>query len=72
LTLENYEQDPLWPILVDTVHAMIMFKNQLAYTRDVLIHEDSNISIHELSSRLGIPLGEAMVILHEIRKPKVT
>ena len=72
MTLENYEQDPLWPILVDTAHAMIMFKHHMAYIRDVLIHENPDICIHELSSKLGIPLGEAMVILHEIRKPKVT
>lgn len=70
LTIENYEQDPLWAILVETVHTMIMYKNHLAYTRDTIIHEDLDISPRELSAKLGISLGEAMVILHELRAKK--
>ena len=70
MSIEGYERDPLWSILVDTAHAMIMYKNHYAYTRDVIIHEEPDIIPQELSSKLGIPLGESMVILYELRKPK--
>jgi hypothetical protein len=67
MSLEEYTKEKLWPILVETVHAMVMYPHHKAYTRDVLLHENPDITPSELASRLSIPLGEALVILHELK-----
>lgn len=65
---EEYEKNPLWKILVDTVHAMVMYPNHKAYIRDVMLHEAPEISPQDLALKMGIPLGEALVILYELRE----
>jgi len=70
MSFSEFERNPLWPILVETVHAMVMFPHHKAYTRDVLLREQPNITPHELSAKLGIPLGEALVILYELEREK--
>ncbi|MEM3536590.1 MAG: hypothetical protein QXF44_02315 [Candidatus Bathyarchaeia archaeon] len=67
MSLEEYAKEKLWPILVETVHAMVMYPHHKAYTRDVLLHEKPDITPDELASMLGIPIGEALVILYELR-----
>ena len=62
------ERNPLWLILVETVHALPMYPSHKAYVRDTLILVQPEISVKELSLRLDIPLGEAIVILHEIEE----
>jgi hypothetical protein len=68
MSLEDYEKEKLWPILIETVHALIMYPNHKAYTREVVLHEKPDITPTELAARLGIPLGEALVILYELKK----
>lgn len=63
----RYVNNPLWPILVETVHAMVMYKYHKVYVEERLIREQPNISPRRLAAELGIPLGEALVILYEIR-----
>ncbi|MEM3553401.1 MAG: hypothetical protein QXH40_04750 [Candidatus Bathyarchaeia archaeon] len=70
MSLEEYAKEKLWPILVETVHAMVMYPHHKAYTRDVLLHEKPDITPTELASRLGIPLGEALVILYELKNER--
>ena len=70
MSLEEYTKEKLWPILVETVHAMVMYPHHKAYTRDVLLHENPDITPSELASRLGIPLGEALVILYELKNER--
>ena len=70
MSLEDYVKNPLWPILTETVHAMVMFPHHKAYTRDVILHEQPNVTPRDLSIMLGIPLGEALVILYELRKER--
>jgi hypothetical protein len=65
---EEYAKDPLWKMLVETVHAMVMYPNHKAYIRDAVLRENSAISPRDLSLRLAIPLGEAIVILYELRE----
>jgi len=67
MSLEEYVKEKLWPILVETVHAMVMYPHHKAYVRDVVLHEKPDITPQELASRLGIPLGEALVILYELK-----
>ena len=71
MSIEEYTKEKLWPILVETVHAIIMYPNHKAYTREVILHEKPDISPADLSTRLGIPLGEAIVILHELIEEKM-
>jgi ribosomal protein S25 len=67
MSLEEYVKEKLWPILVETVHAMVMYAHHKAYTREVILHEKPDITPQELASRLSIPLGEALIILHELK-----
>ena len=70
MSLEEYVNNPLWPLLVETVHAMILYPHHKAYVRDVFLHEQPDATAQELAIKLGIPLGEALVILYELRKQK--
>jgi ribosomal protein S25 len=47
---------------------MVMYAHHKAYTREVILHEKPDITPQELASRLGIPMGEALVILYELKK----
>jgi hypothetical protein len=66
MSLEEYAKEKLWPILVETVHALVLYPNHKAYTREVILHEKPDITPQELAARLGMPLGEALVILYEL------
>jgi len=70
MNLEEYVGNPLWPLLVETVHAMTMYPHHKAYVRDVILQEQPDVTAQELTTKLGIPLGEALVILYELRKTK--
>jgi len=67
MSLEEYTKDKLWPILLETVHALVMYPHHKAYTRDVVLNEKPDIQPKELAARMSIPLGEALIILHELR-----
>ena len=66
MSFSEYANDPLWPILYETVCCMILYPHHKAHTRDVILQEKPNVNPQELSLLLGIPLGEAIVILHEL------
>ena len=66
MSLEEYAKERLWPMLVEIVHILVMYPNHKAYTREVILHEKPDITPTELATRLGIPLGEALVILYEL------
>jgi hypothetical protein len=70
MSWQEYMNNPLWQILVETVHAMVMYPHHKAYTRDVALHEQPDIKPTDLAAKLGIPLGEALVILYELEKEK--
>jgi hypothetical protein len=66
MSQEKYIHNQLWPILVKTVHAMIMYPHHKAYVRDVYLKEKPDLTAKLLATKMGIPLGEALVMLHEI------
>jgi CTP-dependent riboflavin kinase len=70
MSVEEYTKQTLWPILVETVHAMIMYPNHKAYTRDVILPEKPDIAAMELATRLKMPPGEGVVILYELSEDK--
>ena len=62
------KQNPLWPLLVETAKANPLYAHHLAYIRDRVLPNAENLDPRELSARLGIPLGEVLVILDELGK----
>ena len=70
MSFEEYVSSPLWPVLVETVHAMILYPHHKAYIRDVVLHEQPDMKPSDLTAKLGVPLGEALVILYELQKQK--
>ncbi|MGB9714637.1 MAG: hypothetical protein ACPLZC_06665 [Candidatus Bathyarchaeales archaeon] len=70
MSIEEYVKEKLWSILVETVHALVMYPNHKAYTREVVLHEKPDIKPEELAAKLRIPLGEALVILYELSNEK--
>jgi hypothetical protein len=70
MNLEEYSKEKLWQLLVEAVHASVMYPTHKAYTRDTVLPSKSDISAAELAERLGMPLGEALVILNELTDNK--
>ena len=70
MSIEEYTKEKLWPILVETAHAIVMYSHHKAYTREVVLNEKPDISPVEVAARLGIPLGEALTILYELAEER--
>jgi ribosomal protein S25 len=70
MNFEEYKQEKLWPILTETVHALIMYPNHKYYTRETILNEKPEITPAELAAKLNISLGEALVILHELAEER--
>ena len=66
MNLEEYSKEKLWQMLVEAAHASVMFNTHKAYTRGTILPQQPDISANELAERLGMPLGEALVILSEL------
>ncbi len=66
MNLGEFTKENLWKMLVDTVHAGVMYPSHKAYTRDVILREKPDVQPTELVHRLNMPLGEALVILDEL------
>jgi len=63
----SIEKEELWNALVETAHALLMYKNHKRYVQEVMLKERPDISPRELAVRLSIPLGESIVLLAETR-----
>jgi hypothetical protein len=70
MSLEEYMKEKLWLILVETVHAAVMYPSHKAYTREEILRKKPDITPAELATRLNMPLGEALVILHELAEER--
>jgi hypothetical protein len=66
MKLDEFTKENLWLMLVNTVHAAVMYPSHKAYVRDVILHEKPEVTPIELVHRLNMPLGEALVILDEL------
>ena len=66
MNLDEYTKEKLWQLLVEAVHASVMYPTHKAYTRDSILPSKADVSAGELAERLGMPLGEALVILGEL------
>lgn len=63
----EFKDNVLWSVLVDLVKSSPLYSEHKSYVRDVVLVENPGISFGELSALLRIPIGEAMVILDELR-----
>jgi hypothetical protein len=66
MNMDEYTKEKLWQLLVEAVHASVMYPTHKAYTRDSILPQKADVSSDELAERLGMPLGEALVILSEL------
>jgi transcription initiation factor IIE alpha subunit len=70
MNIEDCVKETLWPILVETVHLLVMYPNHKAYTRLIILSEKPETTPTDLASRLKISLGEALVILYELAEER--
>jgi hypothetical protein len=63
-------KEKLWPILVETVHASVMYPTHKAYTREKILQKKPDITASELANRMSLSLGEALVILHDLAEER--
>jgi transcription initiation factor IIE alpha subunit len=70
MSLEEYMKEKFWRILVETVHALVMYPNHKAYTVETILPRKPEITPSELANRLNMSLGEALVILHELAEER--
>ena len=70
MDLEDYSKEKLWQLLVEAVHASVMYPTHKAYTRSNILPQKADITAPELAERLGMPLGEALVILGELTEER--
>ena len=66
MNLDDYSKEKLWQLLVEAVHASVMYPTHKAYVRDNILPQKADITANEIAERLGMPLGEAIVILGEL------
>ena len=70
MDLEAYTKEKLWQLLVEAVHLSVMYPTHKAYVRDSILPSNPDVSARELTERLGMPFGEALVILDELLAAK--
>jgi len=70
MNLEEYSKEALWQLLVEAVHASVMYPTHKGYTRDSILPQKSDITANELAERLGMPFGEALVVLSELKEER--
>jgi hypothetical protein len=63
----DFKNSILWPVLVETVHSNPRFANLTQYTRETVLPVEPDIGPRELASRLSISVGEALVILSDLK-----
>ena len=70
MNLEEYTKEKLWQLLVETVHVSVMYPTHKAYIRDSIMPQKPDVNATELSERLGMPFGEALVIISELSEER--
>jgi hypothetical protein len=70
MNLDEYSKEKLWQLLVEAVHASVMYPTHKAYTRDSILPQKADVKANELAERLDMPLGEALVILSELAEDR--
>ena len=72
MNLDEYTKEKLWQLLVEAVHSSVVCRGAKSSgpgRRDgprKRLPQKGDISAAELAERLGMPFGEALVILNEL------
>lgn len=66
MNLEEFTKERLWNMLVQQVHASVMYPTHKAYTRESILPQKPDVTPLELAERLNLRLGEAIIILDEL------
>jgi hypothetical protein len=66
-THPGYDAVALWEILAETARALPMYKFHKRYVERSILPEKPQISAKEMALLMDIPLGEAIIILEEVR-----
>jgi len=66
-TQSGYDAAALWAILTETVQALPMYKFHKRYVERSILPEKPQISAKEMALLMGMPLGEAIILLEELR-----
>jgi len=51
--IDKYENNLLWPILVETVHTKVVYPHHNGYTASNLLRQQPEITRRELATELG-------------------
>ena len=70
MILEDLKKEILIQLLIDVVHSMVMYTAHKQYISELTLQEKFKFKPRELAARLNMPLGEALVILHELEEAK--
>ena len=70
MNLDEYSKEKLWQLLVEAVHASVMYPTHNGYTRDSILPQKADVSAVELAEMLWMPLGEALIILSELTQER--
>ncbi|MHA1813938.1 MAG: hypothetical protein ACTSYX_10970 [Candidatus Thorarchaeota archaeon] len=68
IDIDSFKKHPLWNILVETTHRSPLYVGLVNYVRTKILPSDPHITPRQLASRLSISLGEALVLLDEMRR----
>ncbi len=71
MDLDEFSKEKLWQLLIDVVHGSVMYPTHKAYTRECILPQQADVSPVELAERLGMSLGEALVILSELTEDRL-
>ena len=68
MLLEEFTKEQILELLVDTVHSMILYPQHKRYINNLILSNQNNLEPQLLAARLDITLGEALVIIKDLRK----
>ena len=58
MNLDDYTKEKLWQLLIEAVHASVMYPTHKAYTRENILPQKADVTANELAERLGMPLAK--------------
>ncbi len=67
LDTTDFKGHPLWKILVETARRNPLYPGLTSYIRDEVLPKEPSIGPRELASRLSISIGEALVLLDDLK-----
>lgn len=64
----EFKTHPLWSILVETARRSPLYAGLSGYCKNKILPLQPNISVKELARKMSISIGEALVLLHDLKQ----